>query len=101
MKRLTLKALCEQCTGETNHQMVAEHMASTDASDNYWWRAKYQILRCCGCDSVSFREEIATEDDYDPNTGRVQSTVKLYPPRVTGRKPLVQDYHLPDTIYRT
>jgi hypothetical protein len=55
---------------------------------------------CCGCDTISFREETWNEYDIDPETGEQIPTVKLYPPRIAGRRPLENAYYLPPTIGR-
>jgi hypothetical protein len=98
MKTTKLKALCEDCGRETNHDVI--HDYEIGENDEYYWHSTYQIIRCCGCDTISFREETITEDDYDPFTGKPGPAIKLYPPRIAGRKPLDNNYHLPTNIRR-
>jgi len=95
-----IRVLCEQCGKETNHDILAEQPAGSSREDEYYWHTDYQIVKCCGCDDISFRQETSTEDDYDPQTGESISTVKLYPPRIAGRRPLENDYNLPTNIRR-
>ncbi len=45
-----------KCTNQTRHEIVAEHRQ--DFEDPFWGYSKLlqgQILRCCGCDNLSFR----------------------------------------------
>lgn len=96
----TLRVLCEQCGKETNHKIIATKTIGTTSEDECNWSTDYQIVRCCGCDTISFREETSTEDDYDPQTGESVPTIKLYPPRIVGRRPLENDHNLPTSIRR-
>ena len=95
-----IRVLCEQCCKETNHEVLATQTTTSPHEDEYNWSIDYQIVMCCGCDTVSFREATFTEFDYDPGTGEPIPTVKLYPPRIAGRRPLENDYYLPPTIRR-
>ena len=94
-----IRVLCEQCSKETNHEVLATQTRSSQ-EDEYRWSTDYQIVMCCGCDTISFREVTLTEDDFDPETGESMYTVKLYPPRIAGRRPLENDYYLPPNIRR-
>lgn len=95
-----IRVLCEQCCKETNHEVLAAQTTKSTHEDEYNWSTDYQIVMCCGCDTISFREETLNEYDYDPETGEPISTVKLYPPRMAGRQPLENSYYLPPTIGR-
>ena len=95
-----IHVLCEQCSKETNHEVLAAQTTRSSHEDEYDWSTDYQIVMCCGCDTISFREMTLTEDDFDPETGESIPIVKLYPPRIAGRRPLENDYYLPPTIRR-
>ena len=99
MKTMKTQVLCEQCCRETNHDVVHEYHMSL--SNECFWQANYQIVKCCGCGSVSFKIEVLTdEDDYNPDTGELEPSVTLYPPRITGRKPLEDDSKFPPAIQK-
>jgi hypothetical protein len=95
-----IRVLCEQCCKETNHEVLAAQTTKSSPEDEYNWCTDYQIVRCCGCDTISFREETLNEDDYDPETGELIPTIKLYPHRMARRRSLENYYYLPPTIGR-
>jgi hypothetical protein len=93
-----IHVLCEQCSKETNHEVIATQTKKSSHEDEYNWSTDYQIVMCCGCDTISFREEKMHEYDYDPETGEPILTVKLYPPRMAGRRPFENCYYLPQPL---
>ena len=105
MKR-KIKVLCSQCDKETHHEIVADYsmrnwrIAPPDSFMMYIWRAQYQIVMCCGCGNVSFRQEKQIEGECDPKTGDQLTTVELFPPRIEGRTRKVSDYDFPLNITR-
>lgn len=64
----------------------------------------YQIIECQGCQTLSFRHLHQSSEDLEPaedGDGLVAiDTVKLYPSRVAGRRPLENAYLLPSPIRR-
>lgn len=95
-----IRVLCEQCSKETHHEVLATQTAKSSYEEDYGWSTNFQIVMCCGCDTISFREETWIDWDIDPETGEQTPTVKLYPPRIAGRRPLENAYYLPPTIGR-
>lgn len=61
-----MKCFCPKCKQHTNHQVMAEHLYSGDDED-YYWRQTYRMVRCCGCEHVSFDVETLEESNirYD------------------------------------
>ena len=39
--------------------------------DDFWWHSDYRIVRCCGCDHISFNLEYVDESmsAFDPEDG--------------------------------
>jgi len=75
----TVKVLCKQCKGTTKHAVIHEVRESYTPGN---WpgmqiayaNATWQIIRCNGCDEVSFREFWTSSDDPE-------GTENIYPPR--------------------
>jgi len=51
----TVHTYCNQCENYTNHQVITDYCKSeiTDYTVNF--KADYQIVKCSGCDTVSYR----------------------------------------------
>lgn len=85
----TVKVLCGSCKGITNHQVLAEKDAEgEDEEISVQWWASYQIIQCLGCENISFRVCSSNTDEYDPQTGRLVESVKLFPDRCEHRLPV-------------
>lgn len=90
----TEKVLCAECKKVTNHNVIAEHTTQDDLNgDDITSWTTYQIVRCLGCDDISFRRISACTEDYDPNTGKLEESEALYPDRTSGRTPM-EDHDL-------
>lgn len=89
---------CIKCSGRTSHEVVVSVDKSGHEPDFDWYHA-YQIIRCKGCKTLSYREVSATSDDYvqiADDDVRIQEMETLFPPRIEGRKDLGDDVmHLP------
>lgn len=75
-----MKSVCSNCKSATNHSVLNETVINVDDEINQWWEIhKYQIIKCLGCDSISFRKlynDIAQNQgseyvDEDPWTQKV------------------------------
>jgi hypothetical protein len=57
-KNHTLKVICKECQRETNHLVAASvETAGFEKEYDIHWSAVYQIIKCQGCDTFSFRIE--------------------------------------------
>lgn len=75
-----MKAYCKLCKRETNHEILGEAVQKfNDEYEEIWAEDKYQIIKCMGCDNISYRTIGTFSEDYDPNTGGLTSTIHLYP----------------------
>jgi hypothetical protein len=95
------KLVCATCDNDTWHIV----MASVDTSGEYesagvCFQHHHQIVKCLGCEAVSFRQQ------YWDDSGNYEEegpSIDVYPPRRAGRKLLAKAYYLPSlvqTIYR-
>lgn len=90
------RIFCIGCTRETKHTVVASLVGDTGGVSQ-----EFQIIRCNGCENVSFRETLDVEM-YEPDENgepqRLKPRVFLYPQRVSGEV-LTSDFvHLPEQI---
>lgn len=89
-----IKAHCNDCSGERNAYTRASHTVKGDDGE-ISWSDTYEILECCGCNSVSVRHTLwfSEWDDFDedPLTGqpRLIPGVKVtyWPPPTKRNKP--------------
>jgi len=64
-----IKVSCSVCRRKTNHEILAnanERGKSEDYGSGfvYEWDDDYQIVQCCGCDSIRFRKTHTNSEDY-------------------------------------
>ncbi len=94
---------CVKCTGETEHHVLLSFDVSgsetvgQELEDHYGytlsWNTSYQIIRCGGCKSISYRNDAWFSEDEGG------STESLYPVRSQG-KLVAKDYHNAPTTLR-
>lgn len=48
---------CHSCLKNTNHTILKEHRWSSNPEYDYYYGISYQIVKCDGCDQISFRQE--------------------------------------------
>lgn len=102
-----LQVVCPRCAIETNHEIRAgiecEHEYVDGTFSMFAWDT-YQIVRCNGCGTHSFRtvHRNTEESDHDPDTGEeeLREKVELYPSRLEGRHSLRDSHFLPFDIER-
>lgn len=62
------------------------HDQSEDGEIEVW--TTDQVLKCCGCDDISFRHTNKCSEDFDYETGQLEIREVLYPSRTDGRAPM-------------
>lgn len=86
---------CSKCAGRTAHEVVASlDKFGEDTNYDVHWDQHYQIIRCKGCRTISFRDANSNSDEYvqvDENEWDIRIFEKLYPSRLEGRKDLGDD----------
>lgn len=96
---------CIQCSGSTTHEVVVSLDKSGHETEYYFdWQHSYQIIRCKGCQSISYREASHTSEDFvqiAENEYEIQELVKVFPSRIEGRKDLGDEaIYLPTDLRR-
>ena len=84
-----IRVLCRTCKNATNHDILFSHDNSDQSEEgdiNVW--TSDQVLKCCGCDDISFRHTYQSTEEIDYETGNLELTEILYPNRVEGRVPM-------------
>lgn len=89
-----VKGHCPNCKEDRNAYLIADHSEKWEEDDiPVWSTIHYQIIKCCGCDSVYFKEahffSEHVEYNYD-NNGEVVSKIiptLSYWPQPLRRKP--------------
>lgn len=96
---------CVKCSGRTTHEVVASvDQSGSDTDYDIQWIHAFQIIRCKGCKTLSYREVSSTSEDYvriSEDEWELQENEKLFPSRIEGRKDLGTDaIHLPSDLRR-
>ncbi len=89
-----LKAHCNDCGRETNHLVVAADEESGE-EDMVEWSVTHEMLKCQGCDGVTFRKRtwLSEWDDYEyGGPGPF--------PQIVGRTPGIKDEYFPPAVSR-
>ncbi|MEW6613013.1 MAG: DUF4145 domain-containing protein [Pseudomonadota bacterium] len=100
-KAKKVKVLCVTCKHSTNHEVLFSndsHDSTEDGDIDFW--SSDQVIRCCGCDEVSFRKTSTCTEDIDYETGQLVVTEYLYPNRAEGRIPMEGYENFPATTRR-
>ena len=75
-----VKSFCNKCRLDANQDVLFSHDERfRDEEQGVEASTSWQILSCCGCDTVSFREVEEFSEDYDPETGQIIPTIRCYP----------------------
>lgn len=98
-----IKVACTHCAGATNHEILksVEEMGSYERGPDHdiHWGTTNQIIKCCGCDTISFRMLNSNSDDVGPD-GEAIEYEELYPSRTEGRQCLNDVHLLPTDLER-
>ncbi len=97
----TVKNHCATCSGQTNHEVVGIHTETNDPED-YHCTTEHAVVKCCGCDSVSFRKAFHDyetviqigDDEWDYDL-----TVDIYPKKARGKLDLQHAPEIVKSIY--
>lgn len=95
---------CGECKRQTKHSVLSSiDIVGTDKIDEHTlfeWYESYQVIRCGGCETVSFRQTRSNSEDLDLGPDGLVYNVQedLYPSRTEGRKPIVDHKLLPRNV---
>ena len=92
---------CSACKHRTHHDVLGEGY-NVSPDDDYYYRATYRVVRCCGCDHVSFDFEVEEESNVEYNSEGYEEIVPVhtsYPDKENSIKPL-RSWEIPPLIDR-
>lgn len=75
-----MKVYCGNCKRETNHEILKDLSEKFD-NNEFWGDDTWQIIRCKGCDTTSFRHAWHFSEDYAPDGGGLLDQEELFPKR--------------------
>ncbi len=94
-----IKVHCLKCGRQTNHESLTEHVVTGEEDGGYiQWRIVHSIIRCCGCDEITFMKTTGSSVDFDPETGEYCEAMSLYPDRASGRTALSSEHQFPRSV---
>ncbi|WP_041769362.1 DUF4145 domain-containing protein [Ectopseudomonas mendocina] len=88
---------CVDCGHDTNHSVEGNHRVTHDA-DAYHCAIEHSVVKCMGCNSVSFRKVFYDYENAYPeenNEWIVPEEVETYPRANKGN---LEVWHLPDVV---
>jgi uncharacterized protein DUF4145 len=95
-----MKSYCSTCNRPTNQHVLYEHEIKDYDEEGGWWEeTRYQIIRCAGCDAISFRKcynDVQQQSYVD--AGEDGTSQELYPSRGYHSRPLKKYRGLPEGI---
>ena len=80
------RIFCNYCKRLTNHDIIAHESKSftpdnTPGMEISFAEGTWEIIKCCGCEEVTFRETWINSEDVDMRTGQPEEIIRVYPPR--------------------
>lgn len=82
-----LKAWCNTCRGQTNHQTRLAVRRQSPAGAQIGWETVYETVECYGCDCVSFRTRHCQDDDFvsygDEGECELVVSERRFPPKIS------------------
>ena len=98
-----MKSYCIVCNRQTNQNVLKEEKKEFHEEDGGWWdKSSYQIIRCGGCDEISFRK-LYNDVSMQQHSDEDETTQELYPQRGAHSRPIKPYRGVPfaiTTIYR-
>ena len=88
---------CNLCSGKKKHEILfhKEIEWSDDIANDLTIHGSniYDLLKCCGCESVQFRKQSWHSEERNPETGKPEIYIKCYPPPTFRESPRwLRDY---------
>lgn len=84
------KSNCNKCHGNRNHEVLhREESKWEEEVDNQfimWHKDVFEMLKCCGCDSITLRHGYTFSEDRD-ESGKPITSVSHYPSAIYRHKP--------------
>ncbi len=74
-----MKSYCSNCNKPTNQKVLKEVVRKTKDEVGWWDESRFQIIKCGGCDEITFRK--LYDDIYRYSEGDTESKQELFPNR--------------------
>lgn len=90
MDHKTIDCYCSECKHRTHHVILGEGV-NVSPDEDYFYRETLRVVRCCGCDNVSFDKEVEDESNVQYNQEGYEELVTehiSYPIKENGIEPL-------------
>lgn len=103
MDEKLIKCYCPRCKQHTNHTILAEHKYSNENEDDYWWVYTYRMVKCCGCEHVSFDIQKDEESNIQYNDFGEQvlySVHESYPEPEGEHQPINPIWNYPSDVFK-
>lgn len=94
-----VKCYCSSCDTVTKHQSLFSVKEQSDI-DDYWWNCTYHIVKCLGCDKISFYSVTNEESSigYDDEGNEVIIPEEITYPVQSGRVKALSSWYIPGEI---
>lgn len=105
-QRQKVDCRCRECHRDTKHEIIADATLSGSDGDGPHainWTVEHQIVKCLGCETVSFRKTSGSDEDLvqvGDDEWEYQPFIEVFPNPHEGRQPLSDVSLLPDKIQR-
>lgn len=92
-----LRVHCRACGHPARHRIVADEVVTGPDLDGaaYLWDT-YEIVRCEGCGTISFRHSWVRAATSDPDSEVLGTHLQVYPESKSGRQPMAGAESLPE-----
>lgn len=94
------KSYCQRCDYETNHKVLFKEYFRSDI-DDYDYAIDYMVVKCLGCEKISFREVFTDiESAYPDQHGNWNNHINVdtYPKKLRAAKKITNTHALPEKI---
>ncbi|HDL8254809.1 TPA: DUF4145 domain-containing protein, partial [Yersinia enterocolitica] len=96
MTNKIVKNFCNTCGQKTNHDVIG--MTSTKGDENYDFLSEHMLVRCRGCDTVSFSHvfhEIESAYPIDEFEWKIPKVITNYPTHSVSN---ISAWHIPSPV---
>lgn len=81
---------------------MAEHRQKSEQDADYWWMEYYRMVKCCGCDHVSFDREVLEESNVEYDQDGIETITPIhysYPVPEGKMKCVEYTWNFPSEVY--
>ena len=77
MAKDTIDCYCSVCKNRTHHMVLGEG-DNVSPDEDYFYKATYRVVKCCGCDHVSFDMEVLEEGNIEYDRDGYEEMVPVH-----------------------